>query len=402
MAEYGITENGFNRKTREDIVNDMEQAAKNKWGNDVNLSSKSPLGILIALVSWPLALIWMALEGVYNSSWINTATDQQLNNVVEYMGLTRSPAKKATGTVTFSGDENTEIPPEFKVETGGSDSVVFETTNDENEVIDSSGTIDIEVQAVEAGEDGNVPANTIDKITNPISGLDSVDNESETAGGQDRETDSELRERYKESTDRPGGSTANSIRANILEKTDATACIVLENTTNEDDANGNGLNAKSFEAITYGGTEQDIADAIFEKKPAGMEAFGEISVNVTDDAGLTKTVDFSRATGVDIYVDIEIETDNKFPSDGDTQIKDKIIEYIGGNNSEDEYKNGLSIGNDVIYTQLYNKIYSVDGVTDVPTLNIDTSDDPTGTSNITIDFREVALTDTGKVDITHV
>lgn len=72
--EYGVTSTGFRLKTREAIVADMEVKAKEVFGPNVNLSAKSPLGILIGLVSWPLSLVWLALQGVYNSAYVDTAT----------------------------------------------------------------------------------------------------------------------------------------------------------------------------------------------------------------------------------------------------------------------------------------------------------------------------------------
>jgi uncharacterized phage protein gp47/JayE len=396
MADYGITEDGFKRKTREEIVEDMKLSLKNKFSS-LNMTDKNPLIKIVKVVSYPIALYWFALESIYNNRWISTATGHTLDEVVQYLGITRQPGTKAVTDVVFTGDDLTFIPEEFLVETVEKEPVQFQTV--ESGYIED-GSITLQVQALEDGENGNVAADTIAEVVNPISGLDSVNNPSASQGGSERETDQELRERYIQSYDRAGGSTTNSIRANILEETDTTACIVLENVTIETDSNG--LPPKSFESIVYGGVDEEIAQAIFNKKPAGIESFGSISVLLDDDSGNEQTVGFSRASEVDIYIDLDISTNSDtFPSDGETQIKDEIIEYIGGELSDGSYPRGLNISEDVIYNKIIDLIFNITGVEDVNSLAIGTSASPTGTSNITVGFREVALTDSSWIVITN-
>lgn len=388
---------GFDRKTRVEIVDDMKAKAKNLFGNDVNLAINSPLGILIQLFSYPLSLLWLALEKIYNAMSYKTATGQDLDNRAKNIGITRHPAAKATGEVEFTGDEGVNIPEGYILETDSDPAIQFETT--EEVTIDSTGTAIAEIVAVEAGSSGNVSANTITEIVNPISGLDSVKNPNPSQGGRNRETDSELRLRYEDSLDRPGGSTANSIRANILERTEASNCLVLENVNNIDNANGNGLPAKSFEAVVLGGVNQDIAESIFEKKPAGMEAYGGISNIITDDAGLEKTVAFSRATKVDIYVSADIETNSNYPSGGDNQVIDEIIDYIGGINTEGDSVTGLNIGQDVIRNKIISLVYNIDGVFDVNSLTIGVDSTSLSANNISIGFREVSRSETSFIEV---
>jgi hypothetical protein len=164
----------------------------------------------------------------------------------------------------------------------------------------------------------------------------------------------------------------------------------------------NGLPPKSFESIVYGGVNENIAQAIFDKKPAGIESFGNISVLLDDDSGNEQAVGFSRASGINIYVNMDVSTDsNLFPSDGNTQIKDEIIEFIGGELSDGSYSMGLSISEDVFYNKIIDLIFNVTGVEDVNTLYIGISSSPTGEANISVNFREVALTDSSWIVITN-
>lgn len=375
--------NGFNRKTRTEIVEDMQAKAKNLFGSDVNLGLNSPLGIIIQLFSYPLSLLWFALEAVYNAMDINAAEGQDLDNLAKKIGIRRYSSAKAVGEVTFTGDDNVLIPEGFQVETDEEEPKTFETTE---QVIISGGSVTVEIIATEGGSGYNVPANTITEMTEVLSGISDITNSSETFGGRDRETDTELRQRYFNSLDRAGGSTTTSVRANILEETETTDCIILENITMEVD--NNDLPPKSFESIVFGGTNQAIAEAIFDKKPAGIEPYGSIVETITDDSGKNQDIGFSRAAGINIYVEVDLNTNEDYPSDGNEQVVAEIEDYI----------KSLSINENVIYRKIVDVIFNVTGVVDINTLHLDTTDPPAGESNITIGFREVS--DVGGVVIT--
>jgi uncharacterized phage protein gp47/JayE len=306
---------------------------------------------------------------------INAAVGQDLDNLAKKIGIRRYSSAKAVGEVTFTGDNNVLIPEGFQVETDEDEPKVFETTE---QVIITTGSITVEIISIEGGSEYNVPANTITEMTEVLAGIDDVTNSSETFGGRNRETDTELRERYFQSLDRAGGSTTTSVRANVLEETETTDCIILENITMETD--GNGLPPKSFEAIVFGGTNQAIADAIFDKKPGGIEPFGFITETVIDASGNNQDVGFSRAAGINIFLEVDLVTGDDYPADGDSQVVSEIEKYI----------NSLSINEDVIYRKIIDVIFNVPGVVDVNALYVDTVDPPTEEANITIGFREAS------------
>jgi len=66
-----LNENGFQRKTYSDIVDEMEDKAKEQFGEDVNTSSRTPLGIIFRIIAWFLAGVWDIAERVYNSGFVS-------------------------------------------------------------------------------------------------------------------------------------------------------------------------------------------------------------------------------------------------------------------------------------------------------------------------------------------
>lgn len=127
------------------------------------------------------------------------ATGIYLDYHGQTVGVFRLPATKATGTVTITGTAGTTIPEGTIVSTvasEGSPSIFFVTTHEA--VIGETGSVDVEIEAVEAGREGNVPAGSIQVLGNPISGVQSVTNRHPTSGGTDEEDDEAFRYRILE------------------------------------------------------------------------------------------------------------------------------------------------------------------------------------------------------------
>jgi uncharacterized phage protein gp47/JayE len=391
--EYGVTSAGFRVKTRERIVADMESAARGFFGENVNLSAKSPLGLFIQLLAWPISLVWLALEGVYNSSFVDTATGQSLDNVGKYIGIERRAATKATHNVRFTGTANTTVPAGFIVDTGGKNPVEFEVLAEGT--IGAGGTVELEIQCRQAGSIGNVPAGTISKIKNPVSGINQITHLALLSQGLDRETDLEFRERYKESVSKGGASTLESIMAAILEVPNVIQAVVFENDTMTTDSSGRP--PKSIEAIVLGGEDADIGQAIFSTKAAGIQPYGHVTTRVTDRSGRVHQVSFTRAQEVDVYVKIQVAKNPGYPGDGDSRIKDQVISYIGGVDSHHIYNRGLLMGETVVYMQIPMAI-DVPGIEDL-TITIGTGPNPTGTANIPMQSHQKARTSLDKVEV---
>jgi hypothetical protein len=161
-----------------------------------------------------------------------------------------------------------------------------------------------------------------------------------------------------------------------------------------------GIPAKAFEAMVYGGTNSDIADAIYRTKAAGIQAFGDITIPITDDNGQVHSIGFSRVAEVPVYVHVTLTTDAElFPVNGMTTIETNIIKYIGGTDADTTKYYGLGLGDDVVYTKIIGICHSVAGVTDV-TVTLSTDDITYTAANVAIATGQVAVTDYAKVVIT--
>lgn len=398
MSEWGLTYRGFRRKAYYDIISSMEQKARDLFGAEIDLSSASPLALFLRVVAFGLSLLWAVAESVYHASYVDTASGQTLDYIVKYAGISRRAATPARRVLRFTGDPGTIIPQGFLVETedGPPRFATIYTA-----AIEGDGRVTILAEADEPGTTGNVAAGTLTAIVNPIPGVISVANiESEAdVYGLDRESDHELRERYYSSLAKGGASTRDAILAAILEVPGVRTARVFHNTTMSIDDDGRP--PKSVEAVVFGGSIDDVGRAIHNTIAAGIESHGDVEAAITDASGQAQMIRFNRAEVVDIYVSADVVRSALYPLDGDDQVRDAIIKYIGGTDTQGINHRGLELGQAVIWTAMIQAVRNVPGVQDVAIL-IGTAPEPTETANITMNHRQVAETTPDKVVVSSV
>ena len=386
---YGVTENGFVLKSYNAIIEAAKQRAKQYFGEDIDLSENSPILQFANSILMEAAILWNVAEDIYYSAFIDFATGKSLDYIAALIGYTRIAAAKATGTVTFSrstpASEDIIIPAGTRVSTSDG-SVVFKTTQ---AVTLTAGltSVDAQIEAVEPGSQGNVAANTISVIVDPVSGIEAVNNANPTEDGRDTETDEEFRLRIKTTIQSIGKATLDAILARVRSVEGVKSAKIEENDTMNDNTGTGGLPPKSFRVFVYGGDNNDIAQAIFDAKPAGIQPYGDVSGTAYDVDGNEYTIYFARPTEVEIHIEVQATTDGT--SVTEQEIKDAIKAYF----------DTLELGDDVIYNKVVAAVMSIQGIVDA-TVKIDTTSPPAGTSNIAIADSEIAITDDTKITVT--
>ncbi|ULO08942.1 baseplate J/gp47 family protein [Paenibacillus sp. 19GGS1-52] len=375
---------GFKRLRFDDLFAQMEDKAKETFGDTINTSIRSPMGIILRIFAWFLAIIWSTAEDVYNSGYIPTATGNNLDRLGPQVGITRTLAQWASGQITITGIPGYVVPAGFRASTASG--VVFETLE---AVTLTAGTGTVAIEALEAGAGGNWGTGMITVVVNPVPDIINVINAAPITGGREKETDAEFRNRFDQSVAGGGAASVDALRGGLLRLPTVRAAAVIENTTMTTDSVGRP--AKSFQSYVLGGDEQEIADTIFATKSGGIESYGAISVQVEDLGGQPHTVKFSRAAEVAIKVSVTVTKNDQYPADGDEQVRSAIIRYIGGTDAVGSYYNGLSMGGSVVYTRLISAVYSVEGVEDVA-LTVGKVTGSLGSSNVVTQAYEVAQT----------
>lgn len=385
--DWGLTPKGFYRPEYVQILNAIEYRARELFGDNVNLTVRSPLGILLRIDAWMLNILFGVLEKVYNSRFVDTSEGNSLYNLGRMIGMYLLPAGKATGYVTIEGAEGTVIPAGYLLSTPGG----LQYTVMREEIIGAEGKI---LALIQTGREYNTDAGTIINIVNPaaVRGIKGVCNESPVINGRERETDAEYRDRYYKSVDYAGGVNTEAVRAALLQDVQGVyTAYVYENDSDMYDPVYK-LPPHSIEAVVYGGLDEDIARAIYEKKAGGIQTNGNKSVPVMTNSEQLIDISFSRPDLINIYIKIfNLETNEDFP--GEDTIKEAVINFIGGDAS-----GGLGIGADVPYQGIPAVIMQIKGILDFDFV-IGKSAENLNREKVEIGIREKAVTSADKVVI---
>ncbi|MEG0069798.1 MAG: baseplate J/gp47 family protein [Cetobacterium sp.] len=139
------------------------------------------------------------LEEYYKKLDVYNLIGQELTRFVEQRkGLYRKVANPAKGVLTVEGTGVIKVGDFFETESGNRYKAIEQVT------INTLGTVNIE--AVKAGSNGNVGANSITLIPITIQGISKVTNKDQLIDGYDEETDDSLRERYLIEIQKPATS----------------------------------------------------------------------------------------------------------------------------------------------------------------------------------------------------
>jgi len=316
-------------------------------------------------------------------NWDDTNTEIQtaLNNLASLSAVTVTGNYTDGFVVTFTGaDGDQEQPLLTTADNTLSDGAAVNVTVTET----TKGYLPFVDLSMVATVTGPVVANagSLTVIDTPTAGVNSITNLSNAVQGRDQETDVEFKLRRINNLQTTQNGTDAGIRNKILNVENVLAARVW---SNRQSITVDGVPANNIQAVVLGGTDSDIASAILDSQPCGINTFGTTTVQKVDSQGETLDISFSRPSEIDIYFVINI-TENTdisegplFPTDGAQQIKDKIITYVSN----------FTIGKDVITNQFYTPINEVAGVIGIEVL-VGTAPAPTLEDNISISNTQIA------------
>ena len=252
----------------------------------------------------------------------------------------------------------------------------------------------VESQCTETGP-LYVAVGKVDTIETPTGGLDSVRNRIEGILGRDEESDEDLRTRRLIALANPAAATRDAIVAAVRAVDGVSDVYLIENI--EVTVDGDGRPGKSFEVIVNGGSNADVAQAIWDTKPAGIETTNRntaAAVTAYDSDGNAHDVYFSRPAVKDIYIEVDytLFSEEDFPTGGAATIADVVVEY----------GSTIGIGKDVIPQRFFGPIF--EAVPGIESLVVRVSDDGVAwqTTKLTVDAFEIPTFALARVSVTLV
>lgn len=331
---------------------------------------------------------------VYNERSAQTAAGAALDTVVQYNGIARKSAGYSTCPVVITGIAGTPIPQGVALD---QNSFLWDLPL--NVTIPSGGTITVTATCETIGGI-NAAENTINKISTSGSGGTqgwlSVNNSVPASPGQPIEQDSQLKARQAVSVSRVAKTLVASTLSAIAEVEGVTRYnpgvstpggpgTSVENPTGANDSWGNPPHSISM--VVEGGTDLDVATAIYNNKTPGCFTNGTTSVTVVDPINNNSMViGFFRPTSTPIYVIANVHgLTPAFNSSVQAAIQLALQTYLSS----------LQIGQTVTQSGLVAVCMSVNANLALPTFAVESlflalTPTPTTTADISIDFNAVA------------
>ena len=355
---------------------DVEFTYRERPSGLTDFNEGSVVGTLLRAVARELTLAYDEMDEAYRRGFLDQATGVALDNVTALLGVTRNPARKAAGRVTFlrkkPADQDVVIKKATRVADAAGKS--FVTTQDAVIAVGAT-SVAVPVEAVDAGPQGNVNSGTIVIMPTPPRGVDGVTNERPTIGGKEAEPDDQLRERARHALETAGNATLNAIRFAILDVDGVDDVEVVDHETDKSIPLGE-------VRVLFSGLQTD-----------------EVRDNVQ------KAVDRTRAAGVLVkarMIDTVFVSGTLFvipsptaPATASSDFKGKVIAAV----------NALGIGEALSVRRLNALVYEVNGLAEVAEAQLVSSkrtpDNPAGvvTDPYLIEQTELLRPDTAALNV---
>lgn len=320
LPTFGDT--GFTSPEELAILNGVLADFVAAFGGNMNANVSTPQG--------QLATSFAAVIGAFNDLFVDYtnqvdpayASGRMQDAIARIYFLTRQGATPTVVTATCSGATGVVINVGALAK--ATDGTIYSALT--TATIPGSGSVDIQFAALTNGPIA-CPAGSLNTIYRTVPGWDSITNAADGLPGRNEEDRDAFEERRILSVAANARGILPAVRGVVLSVDGVVDAYVTENETGSNVTVGSQtILAHSLYVCVEGGTDQDVAEAIWSKKPPGCNYTGSTSVTVEDDnSGYvtppTYTVKFQRAASLTINVDVSIATGVDVPSDAAAQIE---------------------------------------------------------------------------------
>lgn len=456
MTVYGMTPEGFVRKTLEVIISEREDAWRNRFGQSIDVAPEGPIGQIIGIESEREALLWEAVEAAISSMDPDKAEGAAQDAVAAITGSIREKARASVVTAVFTGTPGTVLDAGRIASVTGTGSRFVSLLAATIVALSARATSTAYIvgqrihsngnawQCIGAGTssgsatplvvptvapwtvtDGTVTwlwlglgtgavdvsmasestgaivaaATTLREIETPVTGWDGVCNVVDAVLGRDLEGTADFGERRERELVGRGGSIVESIRNAILGKDEdgnanVPGVIDCRVFQNTDYlTDADGMPPHSVEVAVYGGLEADIVRTLWNfGAAAGIRTHGNQTSTIVDSQGFTQTVKWSRPEMVPIWIAMTIKRDTRIFNDATGP--DAARTKILAMGAEG------SFGKNAVPHAIRSQAFLVPGVLNVPTCNVDDAITPVAENEIEISPRQIAEYATSRIAIT--
>lgn len=271
--------------------------------------------------------------------------------------LTRKPATATAVTATLTGLPGTVVPAgTLAQDTSGN---TYACSADATIAV--TGTVNAEFQNIQTGP---IPcaAGTLTQVYQAVPGWDAITNAADGTLGNNVESRADFEYRRKNSVALNGKGTPSAIYAEVFALPGVLDVYVKDNPSGETVLTGPTnypLLPHSVYVAAVGGTDANVAAAIWRKKDVGCDYNGNTSVTVTDESGYnypqpTYVVKFERPAALPVKFAVQLVNDVSLPSNIVALVKAAIIARFNGTDGTTRER----IGSLILASRYYGAVVS--------------------------------------------
>lgn len=374
------------------VLADLQAA----FGGNLNPALSTPQGQLASSLAALVGSTYDQFLALANQIDPAFADGRFQDSIGRLYFLSRNPPLPTTVTATLSGAPGTTIPAGSLA--SATDGTIFQSVGDTS--IGGGGTVDAQFQALDSGPI-SVPALTLNRIYRAIPGWDSILNLSDGTPGRDVETRNEFEQRRQASVALNAVGVLPAVRAAVLSVPDVLDAYVTENSTaSAATIGGVSIPPRSLYVAVVGGTDANVARAIWSKKNPGCGYAGNTTVTIQDTGSgygvpyPQYDVTFRRPTALPIYVTVQMATNSAVPADAELQVRDVVLAAFNGQDGGPRARIGASL----FASRFYAGIAALGPWANIVAVNVGTAANPTG-DRVTVNIDQVPTIAVNRVNV---
>ena len=380
VPDVEVTEQGIDIPEVQDVLTGVLQDFNDAFGGNLNIENvATPQGLLSADITYYMALKNAQLAFLLAMFDPSTAQGRWLDALAQIYFIERKAATPTVVTCLCTGVAGYTLPAGSLAQ--DAQGYVYESLGEA--VFPSNGQVTVQFQCQTPGAI-DCPAGALTKIYQAVTGWDAVTNTVAGVIGSDQESDRVFEQRRYDSVAQLSNGSIAALRGAVASVEGVSDVYVTENTTGSAVTVGStnySLLPHSVYVGVVGGSNADVAEAIWRRKNAGSDMNGNTTVTVADTDSYsqpypTYSITFNRPTATPVYVVVNIDNNSNLPADVTQLIQEAIIDIFTG-----EAGNGRGrIGGTVYAAAYYTAISDIADSINVLSIYIGTSASPVTTS----------------------
>lgn len=327
-----FTDRGFQAPSEQSVLTGVQADNAAAFGGNLNPALNTPQGQLATSTTAIIGEVNDSVVNLFNQFDPAYASGRAQDALARIYFISRKPAQPTVVEAVCTGGQGVVIPVGSLAK--ATDGNTYACTDGGE--IPATGNITL---TFACNLDGAVacPAGSLNKIYRAIPGWDSIANPDDGVLGNDVESRAEFERRRQASVALNARGSLTAVEGAVLNVTNVLDAYVTENDTGSPAiTRGVTIAPHSLYVAAVGGTDEDVATAIWSKKAPGCSYNGNTAVDVVDDnAGYspplpTYAVSFERPDSLAILFAVVLQNSQQVPSDAAAQVQAAIIAAFAG------------------------------------------------------------------------